>query len=172
MKRGAAFVPLAALLLAAGCVDTTHDDAVDALGDETPGGPSELHRPGQPCVTCHGSEGPADSEFSLAGTVYALRGAEDPAPGAIVQVQDQTGQIYTVNANAAGNFWIPADAWDPVFPLQPRVEYLGIKKQMTIAVNRAASCGDCHLPSAPSRISPGRVYIATNRNDLTKPRQP
>ena len=73
------------LLIAAGavfaCGDPTHDRAVEVLGGEAPGVPEgPLHRPGQPCVTCHGDSGPASGEFSLAGTVYALLIASEPVP--------------------------------------------------------------------------------------------
>ena len=30
----------------------------------------QLHRPGQPCLTCHGGKGPGHVEFSIAGTLY------------------------------------------------------------------------------------------------------
>jgi hypothetical protein len=159
-------------LAATSCVDATHEEQVDALGDETPGGPGPFHRPGQPCVTCHGELGPADSQFRLGGTVYLLRNAEDPAPGTVVQIQDSTGQVFTTQTNAAGNFWVLPEQWDPTYPLQVRVQYQAqfkvFTKQMNPAINRAESCGDCHVPPRPNKESPGRVYITTNRSDLTK----
>src|SRR5450432_160855 len=43
-----------------GCGDPVHDTAVSALGPEAPGVPKgPLHRPGQPCVLCHGPQGSA-----------------------------------------------------------------------------------------------------------------
>jgi hypothetical protein len=169
MRYPARLALCAALLTATSCVDVSHEDAVDALGEETPGGPSPFHRPGQPCVTCHGELGPAEPEFRLAGTVYLLRNAEDPAAGAVVQIQDSVGKVITVQTNAGGNFWLSPEQWDPVYPIQARVKWGPITKQMNQPINRAASCADCHVPPRPSRTSPGRIYIATNRSDLMRP---
>ena len=169
MRPPARLALCAALLTAISCADVSHEDAVDALGGETPGGPSPFHRPGQPCVTCHGELGPAESEFSLAGTVYLVRNAEDPAVGAFIQIQDSAGQVVTLQTNEAGNFWLTPAQWEPVYPIQTRVRWGRITKQMNQPINRAESCADCHVPPKPSRTSPGRVYIVTNPSDLTRP---
>jgi hypothetical protein len=166
MTRLATSLAASALLFATACADVNHDNEVDALGGETPGGPSELHRPGQPCTTCHGPDGPADTEFSLAGTVYLLRSSEQPAVGALVDIQDQTGFVATVQTNAAGNFYIAKNLWDPVFPIEPRVSYGGVKKPMTVPINRETSCADCHTADSPSRTSPGRIYVVTTLSQL------
>ena len=57
-----------------GCfVDPVHDEQVAALGPEPAGeSPGPLHRPGQPCLVCHGGLGPAHQSFSVAGTVFAI----------------------------------------------------------------------------------------------------
>lgn len=169
MRHPARLALYVVLLAAASCTDVTHEEAVDALGGETPGGPSALHRPGQPCVTCHGELGPAESEFSLAGTVYQLRNAEVPAAGVLVQIQDSAGQTVLLQTNAAGNFWLTPKQWQPEFPIQTRIRWQHITKQMSQPINRAASCADCHVPPKPSRTSPGRIYLATNPSDLVKP---
>ena len=89
------------------CGDPTHDRAVDALGGEAPGVPEgPLHRPGQPCATCHGESGPADSEFTIAGTVYALLGQSQPVPNVLVRIRDFTGTERSVTTNQAGNFFV------------------------------------------------------------------
>lgn len=166
MQRPFVILAALALLAAPGCADATHDEAVDALGGETPGGPGPLHRPGQPCITCHGELGPAESEFILAGTVYLIRSAEDPAPGALVQIQDSAGATFLTQTNEAGNFWVLPSQWEPVYPIQTRVKYGRTTKQMNQPINRSESCADCHVPPKPSRTSPGRIYIATNRSDI------
>ena len=57
--------------LAACDTDPVHSSAVDALGPEVAGVPKgPYHRAGQPCVTCHGGEGPASQQFVMAGTVF------------------------------------------------------------------------------------------------------
>src|SRR5438552_16958685 len=38
---------------------------------------SEFHRPGEPCALCHSSDGPADNEFVLAGTIFWWDDAND-----------------------------------------------------------------------------------------------
>ena len=64
MKRAALLV----LLLSC---DPVHDDAVSALGGETPGIPrGPLHRPGQPCLVCHDGASGDPAAFSMAGTVF------------------------------------------------------------------------------------------------------
>ena len=53
---GLAFSAAASALAA--CVDESHELQVQALGAEVPGVPmGPLHRPGQPCLVCHGDQG-------------------------------------------------------------------------------------------------------------------
>jgi hypothetical protein len=149
------------------CGDPVHDDAVSDLGGEAAGVPvGPLHRPGQPCVTCHGSSGPAESEFSVAGTVYLLSRQDTPAGGALVEILDVTGAVRTVLTNEAGNFWIVRDDWTPAFPYRAKVTLGAVTKQMIAHVSRARSCADCHV-SPPGQTSPGHIYLATNPSDLT-----
>src|SRR5689334_21113906 len=124
MNRALALALLVALAAPVACMDPVHDDAVKALGPEAPGvRPGPLHRPGQPCLTCHGGEGPADSEFSLAGTVYLLQYEEVPAPNATVVIEDINGVAGTVTTNEVGSFWVNADKWRPTYPLELSVKY-------------------------------------------------
>ena len=74
-SRRVAAVLLAAAVVA--CVDESHELQVQALGGEAPGvSPGPLHRPGQPCLVCHGEPGPASHKFVMAGTVYAVQRPE------------------------------------------------------------------------------------------------
>jgi hypothetical protein len=156
-----------ALLAAPSCADPTHDRAVAALGREASGVPEgPLHRPGQPCLTCHGDSGPASSEFTLGGTVYALFREDAPAAGAVVRVEDITGRTLSLLTNAAGNFWVTPAQWVPTYPIQMKVTLGGVSKQMTTHVGRAGSCADCHR-EPPSQTSPGHVYIATKQSELS-----
>lgn len=169
------------LLLAAptACMDPGHDDDVKALGAETPGVPEgPLHRPGQPCLVCHGGDGPADTEFSLAGTVYLLQEQEVPAENAVVTVEDVSGVAGSVPTNAAGSFWVNADTWRPTYPLKVRVKYTTVTAVMNGTVGRAGSCADCHqnvvaAASAGSteqktatQTSAGHIYIARSQSQL------
>jgi hypothetical protein len=110
------------LLLVAACGDPTHDDAVSALGAEKPGvPPGPLHRPGQPCLTCHGEDGPASYRLSFGGTVYAYLDGDAPGAGAAVRVLDAKHRTFDVAANCVGNFWIPKGDFAPTFPVTAAV---------------------------------------------------
>jgi hypothetical protein len=151
---------VAVAALSPGCVDPTHDDAVNALGPEDPNVPrGPNHRPGQPCLTCHGSEGPSHHEFSVGGTVYMVRGQPAPAMGATVQLEDINGSFANAQTNAVGNFYIPVQEWTPVYPIWPFQTTLGAaSQQMSTHVGRDGSCADCHAePASPT--SAGQIYV-------------
>jgi hypothetical protein len=151
---------LGAAMAFAGCVDETHDLQVQALGSETPGVPrGPQHRPGQPCLVCHGGEGPASATFLMAGTVYAVQNGDAPAVGASVQIEDINGIFYTVTTNEVGNFYIrPAD-WSLTYPAQAQVTLGSSMQLMGTHINRDGSCADCHTLT-PGPTSPGRVFAA------------
>src|SRR6185312_10779194 len=109
---------LALCLLAGGCADPVHASAVDALGGEASGvSPGPLHRAGQPCLVCHGAQGPSELVFSFAGTAYLHADADSPAAGAKVRVVDARSRTFETTTNGAGNFWIPERAFAPEFPV-------------------------------------------------------
>ncbi len=155
--------PLAVL---ASCVDTTHVDEVQALGGEAPGvAPGPDHRPGQPCLVCHGGEGPASSDFSVAGTVYAVYEQNAPAVGAQVQIEDIAGAVGVATTNSAGNFYILANQWQPTYPIQMQVALGSANNQMLTHVGREGSCATCHQAKV-GPASPGPVYVATDTSEL------
>lgn len=153
---------LAGMVLVAGalvtaCVDESHDLQVQALGGEAPGvSPGPLHRPGQPCLTCHGEAGPSSHEFVMAGTVFAVQGESGAASRAQVVIEDVTGSFFTATTNEAGNFYIPQGAWSPVMPVTVQVPKA--VQQMISLIGRAGSCADCHTLT-PGPASPGPVYL-------------
>lgn len=144
----------------AACVDESHQLQVDALGGEAPGvSPGPLHRPGQPCLVCHGSEGPSSHSFVIAGTVYAVQGQTAPAPGVQVVLEDATGTSVSLDTNAAGNFYIPSGEWSPLFPVWVPQMTMGQSMQsMQTHIARAGSCADCHTLT-PGPTSAGPVYL-------------
>ena len=149
-----------------GCLDATHDEQVQALGGEAPGvSPGPDHRPGQPCLVCHGSEGPAKSSFSVAGTVYAVDKQSAPAVGGQVQIEDINGVVFLSPTNAAGNFYVLSSQWQPTFPIQLQVSLGPVTTQMLTHVGRQGSCAACHQ-SSPGPASPGPVYVATDPAQL------
>lgn len=162
-----AIVGSMALVGSSGCTNPVHDDAVQALGPEDPAIPrGPLHRAGQPCLTCHGGQGPAGAEFSLGGTIYATRGSSVPAVGALVQTEDIGGNYWTVSTNEVGNFFVAAEHFVPQYPIKLNL----FSADMTVTQNmqtysaRQGSCAACHaLPLGPT--SPGPVYLATTLAD-------
>jgi hypothetical protein len=145
----------------AACVDESHDLAVQALGPETPGVPrGPDHRPGQPCLLCHGGQGPASARFLMAGTVYAVQGESAPAPGARVTIEDVRGSSFTATTNEAGNFFIKPEEWSLVYPAETQVA-LGDEppELMGTHISRDGSCADCHALTT-SATSPGPVFAA------------
>lgn len=144
----------------ASCFDPVHSDDVNALGGEVNGvrtGPT--HRPGQPCLVCHGGHGPGSPEFSIAGTVYAVRDQLDQAPGINVVLQDSTNNPpHTVVSNEVGNFYIGADSWAPVFPVSVSLQDGNGKvlKEMNTVIGRNGGCAFCHYgaDNEPTHVPP------------------
>jgi hypothetical protein len=164
MHRSARFAWVAFGLVAAAstgaCVDATHDAQVEALGGEAPGvSPGPFHRPGQPCLVCHGGSGPAHAQFSVAGTVYLVEGQDAPAVAAQVSMEDVRGSLFTSETNAAGNFYVTPSEWSPVAPLKgPQVTQGKNAEFMFSNVGRDGSCAGCHT-DPPGPTSPGRVFV-------------
>jgi hypothetical protein len=143
------------------CVDESHELQVQALGGEAPGvSPGPLHRPGQPCLVCHGSEGPSSHSFVMAGTVYATQGQTAPGVGVQVFLEDATGASVSINTNEAGNFYIPTGEWSPLFPVWVPKMTMGqsTPASMQTRIGRDGSCADCHTLT-PSPTSPGPVWM-------------
>jgi hypothetical protein len=167
MRPRSFLAPLLVTLPAlAACLDATHDKQVQALGGEAPGvAPGPDHRPDQPCLVCHGSEGPAKSSFSVAGTIHAVEKQSAPAVGATVQIEDIDGLVFLSPTNTAGNFYVLTSQWQPTFPIQMQVSLGPVTAQMLTHVGREGSCATCHL-TIPGPASPGPVYVATNPQQL------
>ncbi len=149
---------LLACSAAAGCGYPVHLERVEALGEEssdTPVGP--LHRPGQPCLVCHGPDGPAESELAVAGTVYLRPDAATPAEGARVVIVDADGKSRTATTNAAGNFYLEASD-SPIFPNRVEVRSGELSVPMRTTIGRDGSCAACHVESGDSSHVP-RVYL-------------
>ncbi len=161
---------LASCAVLASCGDPTHTDAVSALGPEPPGpGPGPRHRPGQPCLVCHGGSGPASGHFSVAGTVYLVQYMEAgnppaPASGVDVHIADATGASRDALTNDAGNFFLSVDDWSPAYPLNGIKISENVMGNQVIAtmmthVGRDGSCAACHY-DPPSPATPGHIYLA------------
>ena len=139
------------------CIDPVHSDAVAALGSETAGvGRGPRHRPGQPCLTCHGGMGPASPEFSVAGTVYTARDGAAPLGGVTVAVTDARNETRLLVSNDAGNFYIAAANWAPVTPLSVQLQYGGKTKVMKSHIGGTGACAVCHYgaDNQPTHMPP------------------
>jgi len=154
---------LVASLLAAACSDPVHDADVDALGGEAAGVPKgPTHRPGQPCLTCHGGDGPASFVMSVAGTVYTHLSGRTPARNAVVRVLDANERTYETRTNEVGNFWVPAVEFEPAFPataaLTLTLGTITYPRVMQTTMRLDGSCNGCH--SGPQRASsPGQLFV-------------
>lgn len=134
----------------ASCIDPVHNERVADLGDEAPGvrrGPT--HRPGQPCMTCHGGLGPGP-DFEIAGTVFETETAATPAKGAVVTLKDATGATQTISTNTAGNFYISQGSYTPTYPLHVQVD----GKPMKTTIGRRGGCADCHRGGGSQYLMP------------------
>jgi hypothetical protein len=154
---------------AIGACDPVGDDAIAALGPEMPGvrrGP--LHRPGQPCLLCHDGSFGAPPAFSVAGTIYATPSSPIGLEGATVALTDSTGSQYTtMETNAAGNFYVTPDQWNPVFPLST-VAVTSIAAGFAVMqsdIGRDGACASCHFNPAGS-ASPGQVCITLDEGGI------
>jgi hypothetical protein len=157
MKRPIVLPLAVATALAAACYDPTHLDAVANLGDEPdPNVPQGAnHRPGQPCLTCHGGDGPAESEFAVAGTLYEVRGGSKPLVSGSVIVTDAKNDSRTLRSNEAGNFFIAKSEWEPTFPLRVAIESNEIRREMVTSIGRDGGCGTCHRSAGDRSNMPG-----------------
>jgi len=148
------------------CGDPTHDNAVAALGSDPTGQPNgPTHRAGEPCLVCHGGSGPGSAQFSVGGTLYAVKGQPDPLVNGTVHLTDATDAGFDIPTNSVGNFYATVDEWKPVAPIHVRVTLDTAEADMISHVGRDGSCADCHTADAGPR-SPGPAYLAVTAGDL------
>ncbi len=160
----------AASAFSACSTDPVHDDAVSALGPEAANIPQgQYHRAGQPCVVCHGPEGPANTQFSIAGTVF-FGPANSSAPVGVgnvtVQLEDDSQSKFSVTTNCVGNFWVKPSDWNPAFPVLASIagnpEGTMLQQTMVSHIGRDPSCGDCH--QYPTNLNyyqtPGLIHLS------------
>lgn len=140
------------------CTDPVRDRQIAELGGEDPAVPTgPQHRPGQPCVLCHSSGGPASKfPFAVAGTVFETnRPDSSGADGVQVLFIDAASSQRRYDTNAAGNFYIPESEWsDLTFPFKVGLlTKAGKQVPMSSTVNREGSCNFCHRPVPGSKLS-------------------
>ena len=152
------------------------DVKIAAHGGEVTGvEPSEFHRPGQPCLACHGVYGGASPLMSIAGTIFAAPIEKLPTPveGVNVVITDAFGNKNGKGptetpperkTNCVGNFFFTKDEFNPGFPLEAKIECPTkpgsvdtTGHYMSSRISREGSCGACH-DGKRDQGSPGWVY--------------
>lgn len=131
------------------CTDPVVDNAIAQLGED-PGEPGPEHRPGQPCVLCHQSGGPAKAHFAVAGTIYdtpdpkTAKGVE----GVQILLVDSGGTYprVPVLTNKAGNFYVKEEDWPTLqFPMHAKIYKDATHGDlMQSQIGREPSCAGCH----------------------------
>jgi hypothetical protein len=155
------------------CGDPVHDDDVKSLGPEDPKVlPGPLHRPGQPCLTCHGGRGPAKAQFSMAGTIYAaLQDANGnpsklPLEAATVMLTDANKLTHKETTNQVGNFLVHVDDFTPAYPVHVQLSFGSAPPQPMIShIGRDGSCAGCHHDPQGTE-SPGHIFYFLSESDV------
>jgi hypothetical protein len=168
-----ALPPLLLALLAA-CFTSVEEEAARDLGPEV-GDPGPTHRPGQPCLVCHGpTYSPGEEVFALAGTIYRRATDTQGLFAADVQMTDADDRRFTVLTNEAGNFMVRFDEdvseptdddegrlllpFQPTFPVHVEVRDGVREKEMRNVIAREGSCAHCHTDPV-NATSNGRVFV-------------
>lgn len=150
-------LPLLALPALA-CTNPVHSEAIDALGPEVGEDEGDEHRPGQPCLVCHGGLGPGEPDFSFGGTVYETAGSTAPAANVVVTIKDAKGREISRTTNDVGNFYVRREELDPTFPATVKLARGKEGEEMASSIGGTGSCADCHV-GAGSRSKMPRVYM-------------
>jgi hypothetical protein len=157
----------ASLAFSSACVSNPVPDAeIDSLGPDTTD-PGPDHRPGQPCVICHSSGGPAsDDPFAVGGTVFHDPASSVGVNGAKILFVDSIGSSpkNDVVTTASGNFFVREADWSPSFPFYVNVfnPADGTTGVMQSHVGRQPSCASCHRDAftpAEALYSVGHIYL-------------
>ena len=160
-------------------LDPVHRSSVNNLGDEQTDlypEKSQYHRPGEPCALCHSKEGPADSQFVLAGTIFwGPDNYDRRVPNAYVRVIDANGAKKCFVTNCNGNFYVQTDQFaKPTFPMLVSVEVTkdpgrdnSTVKLRTMGghIGRESSCATCHIQGLRDYGSPGQIRIYDTEDD-------
>jgi hypothetical protein len=124
---------------------------------------SPLMQPGEPCLTCHSNLGFAGTVYPTAHEPSQCYGANGTTTAARAQVVvlDSSGNSFTAEINAAGNFNSPAVV---VPPLRAKVLFMGRERVMIGAVPDG-NCNGCHTQLGTTTAmdttvpAPGRIIL-------------
>ncbi len=117
---------------------------------------SNLMRPGDACMRCHGSN------FSIAGTVYPSAHEQtlcngSNAAAATIVITDANNQTVTLHPNSAGNFYSYTNI---AMPYTVKLTYNGNERDMTGLVTAPTNgdCNSCHTMDGTNG-APGRIML-------------
>jgi hypothetical protein len=123
---------------------------------------SPLMHPGVACIACHTEQhGP---RFAFAGTVFPTahepddcNGASKSASGsgAVVEVTDANGKVYTMKVNAVGNFY--SSAKGVAMPYTAVVKVGDAIREMKTPAD-TGDCNSCHTQDG-TKDAPGRIVL-------------
>lgn len=187
VRNSGLLIALACALLPVltGCGNPAIDSLVATLGPEdSKVGVNVNHRPGQPCVACHGPYYGASPRMSIAGTVFGNPNATEPTPVQNVRIRlfDTAGTAarLSIFSECSGNFFVNySDDNDTAlfFPLAVRIdcpepENVGkrdndppIHLAMQSRVSREGSCNACHRGNR-FQNSPG--WVICDASEMTQ----
>ena len=164
---------LSVFFIVGACVGSPQEDEPAVSGNYDDG--NEEHRPGQPCLLCHGPDhfpvAPGEKRFTLAGTVYGFvdDGEDDGIAGVDVKITDSQGFVATVTTNRVGNFMVSSGGngqrggWlhtpkSLVFPIEVSISRGEDKQSMRTIIHQEGSCARCH-GSKVDIDSVGRIFL-------------
>jgi len=123
---------------------------------------SPLMHPGGACIDCHSSgegEGPV---FALAGTVFPTahepsdcNGVDGTLEDVKVVILDANDKTYTLDVNAAGNFFYESRGAAVALPYRAKVVRGALERLMPSA-QMDGDCNICHTESG-AQDAPGRI---------------
>jgi hypothetical protein len=116
---------------------------------------SPLMEPGRACISCHAATGGDAPPFTIAGTVYPTAHEPDQcngAGGAQVVITDANGNVVTLTANGAGNFYYLGAI---ALPFQARVVDGNGVRAMSVPQS-TGDCNSCHT-AVGANGAPGRI---------------
>jgi hypothetical protein len=121
--------------------------------------------PGRACISCHEDSNIASGEqdaplFAFAGTVYPT--AHEPtdciasgSEGALLEITDANGSLWTQLVNAAGNFSDTPPGF--AFPYTAKIRFQGRERAMQEA-QPTGDCNMCHTQKGDIG-APGRIFL-------------
>lgn len=142
--------------------EPTTTPGVCVSGDEWTLGDLEspLMHPGMDCIACHESRFDAP-DFAIAGTVYTAYHEPDDCNGrarVTIEITDADGDVFEVDSNSAGNFYLETFRADVTMPYTARVLVNGTETNAMVGAQSDGACNHCHTEDG-RQSAPGRIIV-------------